>query len=1023
MRPHGEGHTERKGFHVAHGLQNFGGGNNSKEKNYICIRQRQKFTNNEKLDLIYILQYMKRIMFFVAAVTVIAATACSQYKYETVAGDPLGTKMYTLDNGLKVYMSVNKETPRIQTYIAVRVGGKNDPSETTGLAHYFEHLMFKGTPNYGTSDYAAEKPMLDEIENLFEVYRQTEGEAERAAIYHQIDSISYETSKLAIPNEYDKLMSIIGAQGTNAFTSQDMTVYVEDIPSNEIDNWARIEADRFKNPVIRGFHTELETIYEEKNMSLTSDSRKVSEAMDAALFPHHPYGTQTVLGTQEHLKNPSITNVKNYHKTYYVPNNMAICLSGDFDPDEMVGIIEKYFGDMQPNPQLPQLQFEKEQPITSPVVKKVYGLEAENITLGWRLPEATDQSNDVANIVSSILYNGQAGLIDLDLIQQQKVLSAYAYNSNQPDYGSFIVSARPKDGQTLDQVKELLLAEVARLRSGDFDEGLIEATVNNYKMYMMQNYEDNENRAMLYVMSFINGSDWADEVQMLDRMAKITKQDVIDWANKYLGAESYAAVYKLQGEDKTVQKIAAPKITPIVTNRDQQSAFLTEIQNTPVKPIEPVFVDYSKDMSKFEERPGVEVLYKQNEMNDLFTLVYNFETGSENDPALSLATNYVSYLGTESMSAEEIGSRMYALACSFGIYTGSTQTTVRISGLSENMEEAIDIVESLITGAKPDEAILANLKADMLRSRANAKLSQGSCFGALQRYMVYGPEYISKITLRNDALEGLTSEELLAKIRGLMGYGHEILYYGPKTGKELTASLGAHHKTAAELKPLERKYPKTLEVEENNVVLAQYDAKQLYFLQYSDRGEKFAKDDEPGIALYNEYFGGGMNSIVFQEMREARGLAYTAQAFLASPYFLEGDYYYLAFIATQNDKMAQAIDAFDEIINDMPQSQAAFDIAKEAMINRLRTKRTVRDQVLQSYLNDRDLGLEESLDRQIFEAVQNMTFEDVKAVQEKWVKDRTYTYGILGDIKDLDMKYLKGLGPVKTVTLEEIFGY
>ena len=242
LRPHGEGHTERKGFHVAHGLQNFGGGNNSKEKNYICIRQRQKFTNNEKLDLIYILQYMKRIMFFVAAVTVIAATACSQYKYETVAGDPLGTKMYTLDNGLKVYMSVNKETPRIQTYIAVRVGGKNDPSETTGLAHYFEHLMFKGTPNYGTSDYAAEKPMLDEIENLFEVYRQTEGEAERAAIYHQIDSISYEASKLAIPNEYDKLMSIIGAQGTNAFTSQDMTVYVEDIPSNEIDNWARIEA-------------------------------------------------------------------------------------------------------------------------------------------------------------------------------------------------------------------------------------------------------------------------------------------------------------------------------------------------------------------------------------------------------------------------------------------------------------------------------------------------------------------------------------------------------------------------------------------------------------------------------------------------------------------------------------------------------------------------------------------------------------------------------------------------------------
>ena len=259
------------------------------------------------------------------------AAACSKYKYETVAGDPLNTRIYTLDNGLKVYMSVNKEAPRIQTYIAVKVGGKNDPAETTGLAHYFEHLMFKGTQQFGTSDYAAEKPMLDEIENLFEVYRKTADEAERAAIYRRIDSISYEASKIAIPNEYDKLMSAIGANGTNAFTSQDMTVYVEDIPSNQIDNWAKIQADRFKNPVIRGFHTELETIYEEKNMSLTQDSRKVWEAMDAALFPNHPYGTQTVLGTQEHLKNPSITNVRNYHKTYYVPNNMAVCVSGDFE--------------------------------------------------------------------------------------------------------------------------------------------------------------------------------------------------------------------------------------------------------------------------------------------------------------------------------------------------------------------------------------------------------------------------------------------------------------------------------------------------------------------------------------------------------------------------------------------------------------------------------------------------------------------------------------------------------------------
>ena len=269
--------------------------------------------------------------FIGAAVLLALMTACgngSKFKYETVPNDPMQTRIYTLDNGLKVYLTVNKETPRIQTYIAVRVGGKNDPAETTGLAHYFEHLMFKGTQKFGTTDFSKEKPMLDEIERLFEVYRKTTDEAERKAIYHQIDSVSYEASKIAIPNEYDKLMAAIGANGTNAYTSYDQTVYVEDIPSNEIDNWAKIQADRFQNATIRGFHTELETVYEEKNMSLTKDFRKVYENLLSALYPDYPYGTQTVLGSQEHLKNPSITNIKNYFKTWYVPNNMAICMSG-----------------------------------------------------------------------------------------------------------------------------------------------------------------------------------------------------------------------------------------------------------------------------------------------------------------------------------------------------------------------------------------------------------------------------------------------------------------------------------------------------------------------------------------------------------------------------------------------------------------------------------------------------------------------------------------------------------------------
>ena len=965
---------------------------------------------------------MKRILLMAMGAAILLLASCSQYKYETVAGDPLGTKIYTLDNGLKVYMSVNKETPRIQTYIAVKVGGKNDPSETTGLAHYFEHLMFKGSQNFGTSDYAAEKPLLDEIEALFEVYRNTEDEAERAALYHKIDSISYLASSYSIPNEYDKLMSLIGANGTNAYTSTDMTVYVEDIPSNQIENWARIEADRFMNPVIRGFHTELETVYEEKNMSLTRDFRKALESLDGMLFPDHPYGTQTVLGTQEHLKNPSITNIKNYHKTYYVPNNIAICLSGDFDPDEMVAVIEKHFGKMQPNENLPELKLETKSVIETPQEKDVYGLDAEMLMMGWKYPGAGTADALTASVVSYILYNGSAGLIDLNLNQQQKVLGAQSEAYTRPDAGEFIIMANPKQGQTLEDVRDLLLAEIAKIRNGEFDESLMTGTINNLRLSMMRQLEDNSNRADMFVQSFINGTDWADEVAALDKMSEITKQDVMDWAGKYLADNSYAIVYKRQGEDTSVQKVSAPKITPIKANRDAQSAFLTEIKNIEVEPIDPVFVNYETDMKKFKAE-GLDVLYVKNTLNEIADLTYSFNTGTENDPALNLAFNYLSYLGTATRSAEEIAQQMYQLACSFNLSSGSNLTHISVNGLAENLPAAMDIVEDLAYNAVPDENILANLKADMTKSRADAKLNQSRCFSALQRYVLYGPDFIDKVTLSNDEIMALTSEELIEKVRDLLGHQHEVLYYGPASENQVAQLLKEHHQVASELKPLEKTYIESIPTPVSKVYLAQYDAKQLYYLQYSNRGEKLDLEAEPYIDMYNEYFGGGMNAIVFQEMREARGLAYSSSARLMKPSHKDDAYMYYAFIATQNDKMQTAIEAFDEIINEMPESEAAFEVAKEALVTRIRTARTTGYSILDSYISDRDKGLTEPRQKRLFETVPTMTLEDVKKTQDEWIEDRTYVYGILGDIKDLDTDYLKTLGQIEVLNLEDIFGY
>ena len=967
---------------------------------------------------------MKRFSWLMILAVAMLAVSCG-YRYKSVEGDATATRIYTLSNGLKVYMSVNKEQPRLQTMIAVRVGSKNDPAETTGLAHYFEHLMFKGTDKFGTQNYEAEKPLLDEIERLFEVYRATTDEAERKAIYAQIDSVSQEASKYAIPNEYDKLMQAIGADGTNAWTSYDETNYVEDIPSNQIENWAKIQSERFANATIRGFHTELETVYEEYNMSLTRDSWKVSDKIFELAFPDHPYGLQTTLGKQEHLKNPSITNIKNYYKTYYVPNNMAICMAGDFNPDEAIVIIDKYFGNLKPNRNLPKVKEYKPARLTAVREADVYGLESECVAIAWPVEGARNEGSLVGTLLSSILSNGgNCGLLDTDLLQEQKVLNAWGGVQYLADAGMVVLEGEPKHGQTLEEVRDLLLAEMEKVRKGEFDSDLLKSIIANYRRGEMANLESNFARAYKMEAAFINGEDWEDVATELDRAKKITKEDIVKWANENLPAEGYCIVYKRQGEDKSQKKIEKPTITPISANRDAQSDYLAAMQEVEVEPIAPVFVDYERDLGRSLLDNGVEVLYKRNETNELFTLTYRYNFGTQTVKSMALAADYFEFLGTADKSAEEIQRELYDLACSFHISVNGDSTYLVINGLSENMERAMVIVEDYLANVEGDEDVLREVKSDFVQQRTNAKASQQDNFRALQSYCLYGPQHIRQCTMSNKELQKITSQELLSNIKLLSQTKHRVLYYGPKNLNDLVGSLYIAHKTSDNLIDLKSEPIAPKAVTKPSVLFAQYDAKQVYYMQYSSREkDKWSLENSPVANLYYNYFSGGMNSIVFQEMREARGLAYSAYAYLAKGRIPQHPYYFYAFIATQNDKVQQAVEAFDEIIEEMPRSEQAFELAKSGVLATLESQRTTKMNILWSYLEYEKFGLKEDINKTLYEGIQKLTLDDVVKFQQEFIKDRPYTYCILGDKNDLDMKYLRSLGKVKFLSQEEIFGY
>lgn len=921
-------------------------------------------------------------------------------------------------------MSVNKEKPRLQANIAVKTGSRNDPAETTGLAHYLEHLMFKGTQKFGTIDHAKEKPYLDEITRRYESYRKLTDPAQRKQAYHEIDSVSQLAAKYNIPNEYDKLMSSIGSQGTNAYTSNDVTCYVENIPNNEIENWAKVQSDRFQNMVIRGFHTELEAVYEEKNISMASDNDKEFAALWKLLTPTHPYGTQTTIGEQEHLKNPSIINIQNYFHRYYVPNNVAICLAGDFDPDQTIAIIDKYFGSWKKSDNLTRPEFSLQPDITAVKDTAVVGKEAENVMLAWKFKGANDKESDILDVIEDMLSNGKAGLMEVDLEQQMKLASAGAFVYGLHDYSAFILAGNPNKGQKLEEVRSLMLQEMAKLRRGEFDNDLLPSVIANKKLNFYRGLDSNDNRASIMVDAFINDEKWEDVAGKLERQSKLTKQDIVDFANKYLRDDNFICVYKQMGEDTTLKKIEKPAITPIPANREYESAFVKEIKNAQVPEIQPQFLDFKKDLTVGKTSRKLPLVYKQNTQDDLFNLVFRYEFGDEDDIRYSYAAQYLDYIGTDKKSVSAIKQAFYKLACNFSIAQSSKTLQISLNGLNENLPAALRLTEEILHHAKADKTSWNQFIDLIEKQQQDAKTNQMSNFSYLWDYSTYGAYNPTRNAIKTADLRKMDPQELVNLLGGLNNIEHTVAYYGPYSEKQLNALLAKEHKTAKKLAAVpEGKEYKMEEIKQNEIYIAPYDAKNIYLRSYQNTGKKSDVKDGALISLFNEYYGGGMNTIVFQELRETRGLAYNAGAAYYTPVRKDEKDYFMRHIITQNDKMMDCIHVFDEITDNLPQNEASFNLAKQNLMKSIQSRRVTKAGVINAYFNAKLMGIDYDVTKLYYEQLPSLTLQDITNFEKQNIVGKPYRMVILGDEKNLDMKSLEKIAPIKRLSQEEIFGY
>src|SRR5690606_2811845 len=598
----------------------------------------------------------------------------------------------------------------------------------------------------------------------------------------------------------------------------------------------------------------------------------------------------------------------------------------------------------------------------------------------YRVGKSSSREALLADVASSLLSNGKAGLIDLNLSQKQLVLGAGANVNQQKDYGFFTLYGYPKQGQSLEEVRSLLLEQIALLKSGEFDASLIDAIRANSTLSFLQGLDNNTARTQHLITDFIRtkSAGWDKEVGYLDALATITKEDIVDFAKVFFN-DNYVVINKKQGEAGDIVKVEKPSITSVNTNADKQSAYLNEIAAMPSLPVQPEWLDYKHDIQR-EKAGKAEVYYVQNKDNQLFRQTFLFEMGSWNDKLLPLAGNYLSYLGTDTMTAAQVQEAFYKLASNYSINIGTEETRITLTGLQENYSEAMLLFTDLLQNCKVDPVALDNLKKDILQQRQNNKTNKRNIMHGLMSYAAYGAENPFNDQLSTAELTAITGDDLVALLHNLLNYEHKVVAYSPLNLTEYTAELSRHHRSPESYNsiPAKRQYTR-LDQTENIVLFADYDMVQADISWYR-KGSDYQADKEASVALFNSYFGGGMGSIVFQNLREAKGLAYTTYARYSSPAKKEDPFAVSAFIGTQSDKISEAVAGMNALLNTLPRSEKAFDTAKKSFLSDIETQRIKKDVIIFSYLQNLKKGIDYDRRKDWYSQVKTMSFTDIEKV-------------------------------------------
>jgi predicted Zn-dependent peptidase len=918
--------------------------------------------------------------------------------------DPTKTTIHRLSNGMTVYLSPDSETPSIVIHLAVRAGGRHDPKQSTGLAHYLEHMLFKGTSTLGTLDFAKEKPHLEKIAALYGELRKPGSERER--VLADIDAETQNAAGYAVPNELDQLYSRMGITELNAYTFNDATVYTVEVPKNRLAQWARVEAQRFIDPVFRLFWPELEAVYEEKNTALDDPAERVYEAFMKELFPRHGYGWGgSVLGEVEHLKSPAYQDMEAFFERYYTPGNMAILLAGDVDAS-VLPLLEKEFGAFKRPPgdavdpgELVKL--EKRTELEVPVPSD------EGVLLVWPSVAATHPDALAIELMDRVVLDGEYGLLARELLITQKVASARSGASLFREAGCYELVADALDGQTHAELEQLLLGVVDKLQRGEFTDTDLATAVLTYEVESQQQLESNNGRMELMTQAFTLGEDWRDVVTKTERLRKISKAEIVRVAKQYLPKE-YLVVKKVK-RSTTPPKITKPGITPVKLDPSRQTVFAKSILAMPVNPIEPVMLVEGKDYER-GTLPTGEVIAVKNKRNGLFALRFEYNFGRADDRLACLAINSLDLVGAGKRSAEDVARQLHELGVSLDTSCSKDETHIAIAGPDRNLEPALALLrERLVAPVFDDAAVKARI-ATVMTERANALATPDTIQTAQAQFARYGADSEHLVVPTNKQLQAAKPAQIKKLLGHYLRLTHRTAYFGPRAYKDVLAAVTfGDGKLATRLRP--RRYRKP------NVAFATHqETAQTHISIVWPR--KPTNDAERATGtLFSAYAG----MLLYQEVREARGLAYSVFGSYHPGGRKIDDASVTTYAAVQADKTHDALAAILATLR-QPVDDKRLEQSKETLAQNHRVERIAPRAIASVVYAWQDQG--EKTDPRGARIHRTLAVD--KPMLEQWLQAalaQPVIISLTGNRKQVDEAKLKPLAPLAWVPVNKLFGY